>query len=73
MNNFSRFSSILNHNPDCEIPPIVTDLIGYMRANALDVEGIFRRSADLAQIRRLQDRINKGGNKQNFRNYSFVI
>lgn len=52
--------SILKHNPDCEIPAIVTDLIGYLRANALDVEGIFRRSADLAQIRRLQDRINKG-------------
>ncbi|VDL80749.1 unnamed protein product [Nippostrongylus brasiliensis] len=51
---------ILSHNPDHDVPPIVTDLIDFLMKHALDVEGIFRKSANIGSIRRLQERINKG-------------
>ncbi|CAD5215403.1 unnamed protein product [Bursaphelenchus xylophilus] len=51
---------ILNHNPDCDIPPIVTDILDFLYEHGLDVEGIFRRSAEISTIRNLQNRINKG-------------
>ncbi|MFH4977095.1 hypothetical protein AB6A40_003804 [Gnathostoma spinigerum] len=53
-------SFILSHNPDCDVPPIVTDLISFLRANSLDVEGLFRRSADVTAIKSLQERIDRG-------------
>lgn len=52
--------SILSHHPDCDIPPIVTDLISFLREYSLEVEGLFRRSADVASIKRLQERIDRG-------------
>uniref|UniRef100_A0A1I7YEW9 Rho GTPase-activating protein 1 n=1 Tax=Steinernema glaseri TaxID=37863 RepID=A0A1I7YEW9_9BILA len=51
---------ILNHNPNCEVPPIVTELITFLRLHGMEVEGIFRRSAEVAAIKRLQDRIDMG-------------
>ncbi|KHJ76986.1 RhoGAP domain protein, partial [Oesophagostomum dentatum] len=48
------------HHPDCDVPPIVTELIDFLTKHALDIEGIFRKSANIGSIRRLQDRINKG-------------
>ncbi|CAJ0957448.1 unnamed protein product, partial [Mesorhabditis belari] len=51
---------ILSHHPDDEVPPIVSQLISYLEAHCLKVEGIFRKSANVAAIRRLQDKINKG-------------
>ncbi|TMS32143.1 hypothetical protein L596_000026 [Steinernema carpocapsae] len=51
---------ILNHNPNCDVPPLVTDLIAFLRVHGLEVEGIFRRSAGVATIRQLQARINLG-------------
>lgn len=52
-------SFILDHNPNCDLPPIVTDLLEFLRAYGLGVEGIFRRSSELKTIRALQERINK--------------
>nr|CDJ80698.1 RhoGAP domain containing protein [Haemonchus contortus] len=51
---------ILSHNPDHDVPPIVTELIEFLTKHALDVEGIFRKSANVGSIRRLQERINRG-------------
>ncbi|KAK5982146.1 rho GTPase-activating protein 8 [Trichostrongylus colubriformis] len=51
---------ILSHHPDHDVPPIVTQLIDFLTKNALDVEGIFRKSANVGSIRRLQERINRG-------------
>ncbi|RCN35741.1 RhoGAP domain protein [Ancylostoma caninum] len=51
---------ILAHNPDHDVPPIVTELIDFLTKHALDIEGIFRKSANVGSIRRLQQRINKG-------------
>lgn len=51
---------ILSHNPDHDVPPIVTELIDFLTKHALDVEGIFRKSANVGSIRRLQERINRG-------------
>jgi Rho GTPase-activating protein 1 len=53
-------SFILDHNPNSDLPPIVTDLLDFLREYGLEVEGIFRRSAEIATIRTLQARINKG-------------
>ena len=52
--------SILSHNPDCDVPPIVTDLIAFLSEYSLGVEGLFRRSAEVANIKRLQERIDRG-------------
>uniref|UniRef100_A0A914WVH4 Rho GTPase activating protein 1 n=1 Tax=Plectus sambesii TaxID=2011161 RepID=A0A914WVH4_9BILA len=53
-------SFILNHHPDCNVPPIVTELIDFLRKHALKTEGIFRRSTVVSQVRAIQQRINKG-------------
>ncbi|KAK6028806.1 RhoGAP domain protein [Ostertagia ostertagi] len=53
-------ASVLSHNPDHDVPPIVTELIEFLTKHALDVEGIFRKSANVGSIRRLQERINRG-------------
>ncbi|VDN06184.1 unnamed protein product [Thelazia callipaeda] len=51
---------ILSHNPDCDVPPVVTDLIAFLRDHSLNVVGLFRRSAEVYSIKRLQERIDKG-------------
>ncbi|PAV81076.1 hypothetical protein WR25_24854 [Diploscapter pachys] len=51
---------ILAHNPDSDVPPIVVELIEFLENQALDIEGIFRKSANIGSIKRLQERINKG-------------
>uniref|UniRef100_A0A0N5AG04 Rho GTPase-activating protein 1 n=1 Tax=Syphacia muris TaxID=451379 RepID=A0A0N5AG04_9BILA len=51
---------ILSHNPDYDVPPVVTDLIQFMSENSLGVEGLFRRSTELSRIKRLQERIDRG-------------
>ncbi|KAL3993776.1 Divergent CRAL/TRIO domain family protein [Acanthocheilonema viteae] len=51
---------ILSHNPDCDVPPVVTDLIAFLRNNSLNVVGLFRRSAEVNSIRKLQERIDRG-------------
>ncbi|OZC06016.1 hypothetical protein X798_07002 [Onchocerca flexuosa] len=61
---------ILSHNPDCDVPPVVTDLIAFLRNNSLNVIGLFRRSAEVNSIRRLQERIDrewKGKNRSDRR------
>jgi len=50
----------MEHHVGHDIPPALDDLITYMRAAALDVEGIFRRSASLTLLRDVQRRINQG-------------
>uniref|UniRef100_A0A915BC22 CRAL-TRIO domain-containing protein n=3 Tax=Parascaris TaxID=6254 RepID=A0A915BC22_PARUN len=51
---------ILSHHPDCDLPPIVIYLISFLRENSLEVEGLFRRSAEISSIKRLQERVNRG-------------
>ncbi|KAI6242753.1 Rho GTPase-activating protein 1 [Aphelenchoides fujianensis] len=51
---------ILNHHPDCDVPPIVSELIEFLSTHGLETEGIFRRSPEITTIRNLQNRINKG-------------
>ncbi|KAI6196886.1 Rho GTPase-activating protein 1 [Aphelenchoides besseyi] len=51
---------ILNHHPECDVPPIVTELLEFLRQHGMETEGIFRRSGEIATIRSLQNRINKG-------------
>lgn len=42
------------------MPPLVTDLLDFLRSNGLNVEGVFRKSSEITTIRTLQARINKG-------------
>uniref|UniRef100_A0A915DYM2 Rho-GAP domain-containing protein n=1 Tax=Ditylenchus dipsaci TaxID=166011 RepID=A0A915DYM2_9BILA len=51
---------VLNHHPNCDVPPIVTELIDFLRSYGLDVEGIFRRSASVSVIKSLQQKIDLG-------------
>lgn len=51
---------ILSHNPDCDVPPVVLDLIAFLRENSLNVVGLFRRSGEVNSIKRLQERIDRG-------------
>lgn len=48
------------------VPPLVVSLIEFLRNYGLEVEGIFRRSAELNAITRLQERINLGLNLIHF-------
>lgn len=50
----------MNHNPQCDVPPIVTDLIEFIRENGMNIEGIFRRSASVSTIKNLQLKIDLG-------------
>lgn len=52
--------SILEHHPDYMIPPIVVSLLEFLRNHGMEVEGIFRRSAEVNAIKRLQERVNMG-------------
>nr|XP_034334113.1 rho GTPase-activating protein 8 isoform X14 [Crassostrea gigas] len=42
------------------IPPVVQQTVDYLRQNALDVEGIFRRSANAVQLKAVQKKFNQG-------------
>lgn len=50
---------ILSHCGE-SVPPIVDQLIEFLETHALTMEGVFRKSANIGSIKRLQDRINKG-------------
>ncbi|XP_061176305.1 rho GTPase-activating protein 8-like isoform X3 [Saccostrea echinata] len=50
---------IKNHY-GCVIPPVVSQTVDYLRQNALDVEGIFRRSANAANLKAVQKKFNHG-------------
>lgn len=52
--------SILDHNSQCDVPPITTELIDFLRKNGLNVEGIFRRSGSVATIKALQAKVDLG-------------
>lgn len=59
--NFLLFNlSILDHNPQCDVPPIINDLITFLNKHGMNIEGIFRRSASVATIKILQSKINLG-------------
>lgn len=51
---------ILDHNPNFDIPPIAGELIEFLQEHGLMVKGIFRRSAPVHIIQKLQQRINMG-------------
>uniref|UniRef100_A0A914I5Q7 Rho-GAP domain-containing protein n=1 Tax=Globodera rostochiensis TaxID=31243 RepID=A0A914I5Q7_GLORO len=51
---------ILDHHPNSDLPPIVLELITFLCTYGLKMEGIFRRSAPVANIKTLQHRINMG-------------
>ncbi|XP_069131577.1 rho GTPase-activating protein 1-like isoform X2 [Argopecten irradians] len=58
-----QFGVTLNHvrqNYKCVIPPVVEGSVEYLRANALDVEGIFRRSANARVLKEVQKKFNEG-------------
>lgn len=50
------------HNYKCVIPPVVEITVEYLRKNALEVEGIFRRSANATILKDVQRRFNQGEN-----------
>lgn len=47
-------------NYKCVIPPVVEICVEFLRKNALDVEGIFRRSANASVLKDVQKRFNQG-------------
>ncbi|KAL3116153.1 hypothetical protein niasHT_004558 [Heterodera trifolii] len=51
---------ILDHHPNSDLPPILLELISFLRVHGLKTEGIFRRSAPVTNIKELQHRINMG-------------
>lgn len=51
---------ILDHNPNYDVPPIVVELIDFLRQNGLSTPGIFRKSAPVGIIETLESRVNKG-------------
>lgn len=51
---------IMDHNPNCDIPPIASDLMDFLLEHGLKTKGIFRRSANVTTIKVLQQRINLG-------------
>lgn len=42
------------------IPPVVQDVVEYLRLHALDTEGVFRRTANAAVLRQTQQKFNMG-------------
>ncbi|KAK3098771.1 hypothetical protein FSP39_022963 [Pinctada imbricata] len=44
----------------CVIPPVVEQTVDYIRKNALEVEGIFRRSANASILKKVKEKFNKG-------------
>ncbi|CAI9575347.1 unnamed protein product [Staurois parvus] len=58
--------------PDNEkIPQVVQETVNYLRQNALDTEGIFRRSASTQVVREIQQEYNRG-NPVSFQQYNDV-
>ncbi|XP_021340413.1 rho GTPase-activating protein 1-like isoform X2 [Mizuhopecten yessoensis] len=58
-----QFGVTLSHirqNYKCVIPPVVEISVEYLRVNALDVEGIFRRSANARTLKEVQKKFNQG-------------
>lgn len=54
---------IKKNNKGVVIPPIVQQLVEYLDCpDALETEGLFRRSANTAVVRELQMKINQGEN-----------
>ncbi|KAF8362800.1 rga-1 [Pristionchus pacificus] len=51
---------ILAHHTDHDVPPIVLDLCWFIDNYCLDIEGIFRKSANVGSIKRLREKINRG-------------
>ena len=49
-------------NYKCMLPPVVEITVEYLRKNALDQEGIFRRSANAIVLKDVQRRFNQGEN-----------
>uniref|UniRef100_A0A1I8B1F9 Rho GTPase-activating protein 1 n=1 Tax=Meloidogyne hapla TaxID=6305 RepID=A0A1I8B1F9_MELHA len=42
---------IMDHNPNCDIPPIASDLMDFLLEHGLKTKGIFRRSANVTTIK----------------------
>lgn len=58
-----QFGVTLQHikaNSGRVIPPVVENAVEFLRANALDVEGIFRRSPNAATLREVQKMVDEG-------------
>ncbi|CAK5075159.1 unnamed protein product [Meloidogyne enterolobii] len=51
---------IMDHNPNCDIPPIASDLMDFLLEHGLQTKGIFRRSANVTTLKALQQRVNLG-------------
>ena len=57
---FCVYVSIKEHNGGDQIPPVVRQCVEFITVNGLEVEGIFRRSASAATLRRVQQQFNDG-------------
>ncbi|XP_052240817.1 rho GTPase-activating protein 8-like isoform X3 [Dreissena polymorpha] len=63
--------SLIKANYGEVIPPAVKQTVEFLRGNALDSEGIFRRSANAATLKEVQTRLNNG-EVINFEDYEDV-
>lgn len=52
--------SWIKQNTGDDIPPVVRTCVEFLRKSALDVEGIFRRSANISVVKSYGERFNKG-------------
>lgn len=52
--------SVIKANYDQVIPPAVQQTVEFLRVHALDSEGIFRRTANAATLKKVQQRLNSG-------------
>ena len=58
---------IREHNPESFIPPVVRKCVEYLsKAESLETEGIFRRSANALLIKELKARVNAGEHRFDF-------
>lgn len=64
--------SFIQKNSGQVLPPIVVNTVEYLRKNAMDIEGIFRRSANASTIKEVQNKIN-AGETINFSEYDVNI
>lgn len=53
-------TTVLQNNPGQKLPPIVVQIVDYLRAFGLLTEGLFRRSVAVTEVKQLQDKINAG-------------
>uniref|UniRef100_A0A5S6QE38 Rho-GAP domain-containing protein n=1 Tax=Trichuris muris TaxID=70415 RepID=A0A5S6QE38_TRIMR len=51
---------ILRNHPGAKVPPVVTDIVEFLRKHGLSTPGIFRRSVSIQEVRLWQERINGG-------------